>query len=50
VIEAIENVEIKLESKKNVEFVFECSRGMKIGGIMRWGKGQGFSNFRFDLK
>ena len=49
-IEAIENVDIKLESKKNVEFVLECSGGMKIGGIMRWGKGQGFSNFRFDLK
>ena len=60
-IEAIENVEIKLESKKNVEFVLECrsqntedvlqpTSFMKIVGIMRWGKGQGFSNFRFDLK
>ena len=49
-IESIDNVEIKLESKKNVEFVFDCNEGMKIVGIMRWGKGQGFSNFRFDLK
>jgi hypothetical protein len=70
-IEAIDRVDIKLESKKNVEFVLECRGqkteglqqlttedakhtssfdGMKIVGIMRWGKGQGFSNFRFDLK
>ena len=49
-IEAIDRVEIKLESKKNVEFILECRGGMKIVGIMRWGKGQGFSNFRFDLK
>jgi len=47
----IENMTlVSVEIKKNVEFVFECAGGMKIGGIMRWGKGQGFSNFRFDLK
>ena len=45
-----------MESKKNVEFVLDaCYKGLdekpiKIVGIMRWGKGQGFSNFRFDLK
>ena len=55
-IESISSVTIKMESKKNVEFVLDaCYKGLdekpiKIVGIMRWGKGQGFSNFRFDLK
>lgn len=50
VIESIENVVVAIDGKKNPEFVFECTGGMKICGTMRWGKGQGFSNFRFDLK
>jgi hypothetical protein len=50
IIESIVNVDMKIEGKKNIEFMFECDDGRKIGGIMRWGKGQGFSNFRFDLK
>jgi len=47
-IENIVNIEITM--KKNVEFVFLGEDGFKMGGIMRWGKGQGFSNFRMDFK
>jgi hypothetical protein len=50
VIEAITHVDVAINGKKNPEFMFECTGGMKICGTMRWGKGQGFSNFRFDLK
>lgn len=50
VIEAITQLDMNIDGKKNMEFMFECDDGRKIGGIMRWGKGQGFSNFRFDLK
>lgn len=45
-----EIVDIKIDAKKNVDFEFICTDGFPISGIMRWGKGQGFSNFRFDLK
>jgi hypothetical protein len=45
-----EIVGVEMSVKKNVEFVFTCADGFRILGIMRWGKGQGFSNFRFDLK
>jgi hypothetical protein len=45
-----EIVSVEMSVKKNVEFVFTCVDGFRILGIMRWGKGQGFSNFRFDLK
>ena len=47
-IESIVDIEISV--KKNVDFVFICADGFRLHGIMRWGKGQGFSNFRFDLK
>jgi len=38
------------EGSKDVNFVFECDDNFKFGGILRWGKGAGFSNLRLDLK
>jgi hypothetical protein len=47
-IGSIEKVTIK--KKKDVFFDFTCAEGLVFSGIMRWGKGAGFSNLRLDLK
>jgi len=38
--------------KKNldIEFEFRCAEDFKFNGILRWGKGAGFSCLRIDLK
>jgi len=38
------------EGKKDASFIFTCNDGFSFNGILRWGKGAGFSNIRFDLK
>ena len=38
------------KGSKDVNFIFECEDNFKFGGILRWGKGAGFSNLRIDLK
>ena len=40
----------RLEGKKDVVFTFVCNDGFSFKGILRWGKGAGFSNIRIDLK
>ena len=50
VINEILHVYIEKNGSKDVNFVFECDDGFKFGGILRWGKGAGFSNLRIDLK
>jgi hypothetical protein len=47
-ITEIESVTIKRE--KDIKFVFNCAGGLSFKGILRWGKGAGFSNVRLDLK
>lgn len=46
-IPAIEDIVI--HRKKDITFDFKCS-GFTFGGILRWGKGAGFSCLRMDLK
>jgi hypothetical protein len=46
-IPAIE--EIVIHRKKDITFDFKCS-GFAFSGILRWGKGAGFSCLRLDLK
>jgi len=48
VIEAIN--EVVITKKKDVLFEFRCSDEFNFKGIMRWGKGAGFSCLRIDLK
>jgi len=47
-IDTVNNVIIT--KKMDVEFDFHCSDDFKFKGILRWGKGAGFSNLRIDLK
>lgn len=48
IINTIENVLI--EKKKDIFMRFHCSDGFSFNGILRWGKGAGFSCLRIDLK
>ena len=43
-------ISLRKTQQPDVNFVFECDDGFKFGGILRWGKGAGFSNLRIDLK
>jgi hypothetical protein len=47
-IGAIESVVIT--KKKDIMFEFHCTDNFKFKGILRWGKGAGFSCLRIDLK
>ena len=49
-IEPQKIVNVKLVKKKDIEFKFNFEDESYITGIMRWGKGCGFSCFRLDLK
>jgi len=42
--------EIRVTKKKDIKFVFHCKGGFLFNGILRWGKGAGFSCLRIDLK
>jgi hypothetical protein len=42
--------EVIVEKKKDLELTFVCSNDFKFHGILRWGKGAGFSCLRVDLK
>ena len=48
IIGSIQDVEIT--KKKDITFKFNCSDNFTFGGILRWGKGAGFSCLRIDLK
>lgn len=43
-------VGVDLLKKKDIEFIFKLEDGGSFTGIMRWGKGCGFSCFRVDFK
>ena len=43
-------VDVELIKKKDIEFKFKLEDNTSFTGIMRWGKGCGFSCFRMDLK
>jgi hypothetical protein len=42
--------EVVITKKKDVLFEFRCANDFNFKGIMRWGKGAGFSCLRIDLK
>jgi hypothetical protein len=41
---------VVITKKKDIIFDFDCNDGFKFKGILRWGKGAGFSCLRIDLK
>jgi hypothetical protein len=42
--------DVVIEKKRDLELTFVCSNDFKFHGILRWGKGAGFSCLRVDLK
>lgn len=42
--------DVVVTKKKDIMFEFKCSDDFTFGGILRWGKGAGFSCLRVDLK
>ena len=42
--------EVHVEKKLDVLLTFVCANDFRFHGILRWGKGAGFSNLRLDLK
>lgn len=42
--------EIRVTKKKDIMFEFHCEEDFVFNGILRWGKGAGFSCLRIDLK
>jgi len=49
-IEPKKIVDVDLVKKKDIEFIFKLEDNSSFKGIMRWGKGCGFSCFRIDFK
>ena len=49
-IQPLQIIDVKIQKKKDIEFIFKLEDNTHIKGIMRWGKGCGFSCFRMDLK
>ena len=49
-IDPLKIIKVDPINKKDIEFKFTLENGNYITGIMRWGKGCGFSCFRMDLK
>jgi hypothetical protein len=49
-IEPKKIVDVELVKKKDIEFIFKLEDNTSFTGIMRWGKGCGFSCFRMDFK
>jgi hypothetical protein len=48
VIDSID--EVTVLKKKDLWFEFKCSNNFCFKGILRWGKGAGFSCLRIDLR
>lgn len=42
--------EVLVKKSLDIELTFVCSNNFKFNGILRWGKGAGFSCLRVDLK
>jgi hypothetical protein len=49
-IEPNKIVDVELVKNKDIEFIFKLEDNTSFTGIMRWGKGCGFSCFRVDFK
>lgn len=42
--------EVIITKDLDINMIFHCNDGFTFKGILRWGKGAGFSNLRIDLK
>lgn len=42
--------DVVIEKKRDLKLTFVCSNDFQFNGILRWGKGAGFSCLRVDLK
>jgi hypothetical protein len=42
--------EVIVEKKKDISFEFRCNDNFVFTGLLRWGKGAGFSNIRLDMR
>ena len=42
--------EVIVKKHRDIELEFRCAGGFNFGGLLRWGKGAGFSNLRLDLR
>ena len=42
--------EVILTKENDLKLEFRCDNNFRFNGILRWGKGAGFSNLRLDLK
>lgn len=42
--------EVRIEKRKDIHLAFVCEDDFTFGGILRWGKGAGFSCLRLDLR
>jgi len=42
--------EVVVKKHRDIELEFRCAGGFTFGGLLRWGKGAGFSNLRLDLR
>jgi hypothetical protein len=42
--------EVVISKDLDINMVFHCNDGFSFKGILRWGRGAGFSNLRIDLK
>lgn len=49
-IEPNKIIDVELVKNKDIEFIFKLEDNTSFTGIMRWGKGCGFSCFRMDFK
>ena len=49
-IEPKKIIDVELVKNKDIEFIFKLEDNSSFTGIMRWGKGCGFSCFRVDFK
>ena len=43
-------LDVSFEKNLDIDITFNCANDFKFNGIMRWGKGAGFSCLRVDLK
>ena len=42
--------QVIVRKKKDIEFEFRCNDNFVFHGLLRWGKGAGFSNLRLDMR
>ena len=49
-VECPQFTNIKIRREKDIFIDLICETGENFSGILRWGKGCGFTNIRFDVR